>query len=182
MLYTSCPKKIRRVSTSTELEIKEESEVPRKGNVPKREVLPDPVYDSVVVAKLINSIMLDGKKGTAQKIVYNAFDQIRETTGEEPMEVFEKAMNNIMPVLEVKARRVGGANYQVPMPVREERRQTLALRWLTQYTRARGEKTMSERLAKELMDAADNTGASVKKKEDTHRMAEANKAFAHYRF
>ena len=182
MLYTSCPKKIRRVSTSTELEIKEESEVPRKGNVPKREVLPDPVYDSVVVAKLINSIMLDGKKGTAQKIVYNAFDQIRDTTGEEPMEVFEKAMNNIMPVLEVKARRVGGANYQVPMPVREERRQTLALRWLTQYTRARGEKTMSERLAKELMDAAENTGASVKKKEDTHRMAEANKAFAHYRF
>ena len=182
MLYTSCPKKIRRVSTSTELEIKEESEVPRKGNVPKREVLPDPVFDSVVVAKLINSIMLDGKKGTAQKIVYNAFDQIRETTGEEPMEVFEKAMNNIMPVLEVKARRVGGANYQVPMPVREERRQTLALRWLTQYTRARGEKTMSERLAKELMDAAENTGASVKKKEDTHRMAEANKAFAHYRF
>ena len=182
MLYTSCPKKIRRVSTSTELEIKEESEVPRKGNVPKREVLPDPVYDSVVVAKLINSIMLDGKKGTAQKIVYNAFDQIREATGEEPMEVFEKAMNNIMPVLEVKARRVGGANYQVPMPVREERRQTLALRWLTQYTRARGEKTMSERLAKELMDAAENTGASVKKKEDTHRMAEANKAFAHYRF
>ena len=182
MLYTSCPKKIRRVSTSTELEIKEESEVPRKGNVPKREVLPDPVYDSVVVAKLINSIMLDGKKGTAQKIVYNAFDQIRETTGEEPMEVFEKAMNNIMPVLEVKARRVGGANYQVPMPVREERRQTLALRWLTQYTRARGEKTMSERLAKELMDAAENTGASVKKKEDTHRMAEANKDFADDRF
>ena len=182
MLYTSCPKKVRRVSTSTELEIKEESEVPRKGNVPKREVLPDPVYDSVVVAKLINSIMLDGKKGTAQKIVYNAFDQIRETTGEEPMEVFEKAMNNIMPVLEVKARRVGGANYQVPMEVRPARRQTLALRWLTQYTRARGEKTMSERLAKELMDAAENTGASVKKKEDTHRMAEANKAFAHYRF
>ena len=182
MLYTSCPKKIRRVSTSTELEIKEESEVPRKGNVPKREVLPDPVYGSVVVAKLINSIMLDGKKGTAQKIVYNAFDQIRETTGEDPMEVFEKAMNNIMPVLEVKARRVGGANYQVPMEVRPARRQTLGLRWLTQYTRARGEKTMSERLAKELMDAAENTGASVKKKEDTHRMAEANKAFAHYRF
>ena len=170
------------MSTSTELEIKEESEVPRKGNVPKREVLPDPVYDSVVVAKLINSIKLDGKKGTAQKIVYNAIDQIKETTGEEPKEVLEKAMNNIMPVLEVKARRVGGANYQVPMPVREERRQTLALRWLTQYTRARGEKTMSERLAKELMDAAENTGASVKKKEDTHRMAEANKAFAHYRF
>ena len=182
MLYTSCPKKVRRVSTSTELEIKEESEVPRKGNVPKREVLPDPVYDSVVVAKLINSIMLDGKKGTAQKIVYNAFDQIRETTGEEPMEVFEKAMNNIMPVLEVKARRVGGANYQVPMEVRPDRRQTLGLRWLTKFTRDRGEKTMSERLAKELMDAAENTGASVKKKEDTHRMAEANKAFAHYRF
>ena len=182
MLYTSCPKKIRRVSTSTELEIKEESEVPRKGNVPKREVLPDPVYDSVVVAKLINSIMLDGKKGTAQKIVYDAFDQIKEATGEDPMEVFEKAMNNIMPVLEVKARRVGGANYQVPMEVRPARRQTLGLRWLTQYTRARGEKTMSERLAKELMDAAENTGASVKKKEDTHRMAEANKAFAHYRF
>ena len=176
------PKKFHGQSTSTELEIKEESEVPRKGNVPKREVLPDPVYGSVVVAKLINSIMLDGKKGTAQKIVYNAFDQIRETTGEDPMEVFEKAMNNIMPVLEVKARRVGGANYQVPMEVRPARRQTLGLRWLTQYTRARGEKTMSERLAKELMDAADNTGASVKKKEDTHRMAEANKAFAHYRF
>ena len=182
MPYMSCPKNCRKVSTSTELEIKEESEVPRKGNVPKREVLPDPVYGSVVVAKLINSIMLDGKKGTAQKIVYNAFDQIRETTGEDPMEVFEKAMNNIMPVLEVKARRVGGANYQVPMEVRPARRQTLGLRWLTQYTRARGEKTMSERLAKELMDAADNTGASVKKKEDTHRMAEANKAFAHYRF
>ena len=156
--------------------------MPRKGNVPKREVLPDPVYGSVVVAKLINSIMLDGKKGTAQKIVYDAFDQIKETTGEEPLEVFEKAMNNIMPVLEVKARRVGGANYQVPMEVRPERRQTLGLRWLTNYTRARGEKTMSERLAKELMDAASNTGSSVKKKEDTHKMAEANKAFAHYRY
>ena len=126
--------------------------------------------------------MLDGKKGTAQKIVYNAFDQIKEKTGEDPMEVFDKAMNNIMPQLEVKARRVGGANYQVPMEVRPERRQTLGLRWLTAYTRARGEKTMAERLAKEIMDAAENTGASVKKKEDTHRMAEANKAFAHYRF
>lgn len=156
--------------------------MPRKGNVPKREVLPDPVYGSVVVAKLINSIMLDGKKGTAQKIVYDAFDQVKEITGEDPLEVFDKAMNNIMPTLEVKARRVGGANYQVPMEVRPERRQTLGLRWLTNYTRARGEKTMSERLAKELLDAADNTGASVKKKEDTHRMAEANKAFAHYRF
>lgn len=156
--------------------------MPRKGNTPKREVLPDPVYGSVVVAKLINSIMLDGKKGTAQKIVYDAFDQIKEITGQDPLEVFDKAMENIMPVLEVKARRVGGANYQVPMEVRPERRQTLGLRWLTKYTRDRGEKTMSERLAKELLDAADNTGASVKKKEDTHRMAEANKAFAHYRF
>jgi small subunit ribosomal protein S7 len=156
--------------------------VPRKGNVPKREVLPDPVYGSVVVAKLINSIMLDGKKGTAQKIVYSAFDQVREISGEDPLEVFEKAMNNIMPVLEVKARRVGGANYQVPMEVRPDRRQTLGLRWLTKFTRARGEKTMSERLAKEILDAANNTGASVKRKEDTHKMAEANKAFAHYRW
>ena len=156
--------------------------MPRKGNTPKREVLPDPVYGSVVVAKLINSIMLDGKKGTAQSIVYSAFDRIKEATGEEPLEVFEKAMNNIMPVLEVKARRIGGANYQVPVEVRAERRQTLGLRWLTKYTRARGEKTMAERLAKELMDAANNTGASVKKKEDTHKMADANKAFAHFRW
>ncbi len=156
--------------------------MPRKGNVPKREVLPDPVYGSVVVTKLINSIMLDGKKGVAQRIVYDAFEKVKDETGEEPMEVFEKAMNNIMPVLEVKARRVGGANYQVPIEVRADRRQTLGLRWLTQYTRARGEKTMSDRLAKELIDAANNTGASVKKKEDTHKMAEANKAFAHYRW
>ena len=156
--------------------------MPRKGNVPKREVLPDPVYGSVVVAKLINSIMLDGKKGVAQSIVYSAFDKIKETTGEEPLEVFEKAINNIMPVLEVKARRIGGANYQVPIEVRPERRQTLALRWLTNATRARGERTMSDRLAKELVDASNNTGASVKKKEDTHRMAEANKAFAHFRW
>ena len=156
--------------------------MPRKGNIPKREVLPDPVYGSVVVAKLINSVMLDGKKGVAQKIVYDAFDKVKETTGEEPLEVFEKAMNNIMPVLEVKARRVGGANYQVPIEVRADRRQTLGLRWLTKSTRARGEKTMSDRLAKELIDAANNTGASVKKKEDTHKMAEANKAFAHYRW
>lgn len=156
--------------------------MPRKGNVPKREVLPDPVYGSVVVAKLINSIMLDGKKGTAQAIVYNAFKQVEETTGENPLEVFEKAMNNIMPVVEVKARRVGGANYQVPVEVRPERRQTLGLRWLTKYTRARGEKTMADRLAKELIDASNNAGASVKKKEDTHKMAEANKAFAHYRW
>ena len=156
--------------------------MPRKGNIPKREILPDPVYGSVVVAKLINSIMLDGKKGTAQAIVYDAFDKVKKDTGEEALEVFEKAMNNIMPVLEVKARRVGGANYQVPMEVRPERRQTLGLRWLTKYTRARGEKTMSDRLAKELIDASNNTGASVKKKEDTHKMAEANKAFTHYRW
>ena len=156
--------------------------MPRKGNVPKREVLPDPVYGSVVVAKLINSIMLDGKKGTAQAIVYEAFEKINQTTGEDALEVCEKAINNIMPVLEVKARRVGGANYQVPVEVRPDRRQTLALRWLTKYTRARGEKTMSDKLAKELIDASNNTGASVKKKEDTHKMAEANKAFAHYRW
>lgn len=161
---------------------KEGSEVPRKGNIPKREVLPDPVYGSVVVAKLINSIMLDGKKGTAQSIVYGAFDIIEKQTGENPLEVFEKAMSNIMPVVEVKARRVGGANYQVPVEVRAERKQTLGIRWLTKYTRARGEKTMAERLAKELMDAANNAGASVKKKEDTHKMAEANRAFAHYRW
>ena len=156
--------------------------MPRKGNTPKREVLPDPVYGNIVVSKLINSIMLDGKKSTAQKIVYGAFDQIKEKTGEDPLDVFNKAMENIMPQLEVKARRVGGANYQVPVEVRPARRQTLGLRWLTAYTRARGEKTMAERLAKELMDAANNTGASVKKKEDTHKMAEANKAFAHFRW
>ena len=156
--------------------------MPRKGNIPKRDVLPDPVYGSVTVAKLINSIMLDGKKGTAQSIVYGAFDMIKEQTGEEPLEVFEKAMNNIMPVLEVKAKRLGGANYQVPVEVRAERRQTLGLRWLTKYTRLRGERTMAERLAKELIDASNNAGASVKKKEDTHKMAEANKAFAHFRW
>lgn len=161
---------------------KEGREVPRKGNIPKREVLPDPLYGSVTVAKLINSIMLDGKKGIAQRIVYDAFDTIKEKTGKEAMEVFEEAMNNIMPILEVKARRIGGANYQVPIEVRPERRQTLALRWLTKYTRLRGERTMSERLAAELMDAANNSGASVKKKEDTHKMAEANKAFAHFRW
>ena len=156
--------------------------MPRKGKTPERKVLPDPVYGSVNVAKLINSIMLDGKKGVAQSIVYEAFDIVKAETGEEPLEVFDKAMNNIMPVMEVKARRVGGANYQVPMEVREARRKTLGLRWLTQYTRARGEKTMAQRLAKEIIDASNETGASVKKKEDTHRMAEANKAFAHYRF
>ena len=156
--------------------------MPRKGNIPKREVLPDPIYGSIVVTKLINSIMLDGKKGVAQSIVYEAFDKIKETTGEDPLEIFEKAMNNIMPILEVKAKRVGGANYQVPMEVRPDRRQTLGLRWLTTYTRNRGEKRMADRLAKELMDAAQGTGNSVKKKEDTHKMAEANRAFAHYRW
>ena len=154
----------------------------RKGNIPKRDILPDPVYGSVAVAKLINSIMLDGKKGTAQAIVYGAFDRIKEQTGEEPLEVFGKALNNIMPVLEVKAKRIGGANYQVPVEVRPERRQTLGLRWLTKFTRARGERTMEERLAKELMDAANKSGASVKRKEDTHKMAEANRAFAHFRW
>lgn len=156
--------------------------MPRKGNVPKREVLPDPMYGSKVVTKLINGIMLDGKKGTAQRIVYDAFEVVKERTGEDAIEVFEKAMENIMPVLEVKARRVGGANYQVPIEVRPERRQTLGIRWIVKYTRARGEKGMVERLAKEIMDAANNTGASVKKREDTHKMAEANKAFAHYRW
>ena len=157
--------------------------MPRKGNVPKREVLADPIYGSKVVTKLINNLMIDGKKGKAQTIVYDAFAMVAEKTGEDALEVFNKAMDNIMPVLEVKARRVGGANYQVPVEVRpERRRQTLGLRWLVNYTRARGEKGMVEKLAKEIMDAANNTGASVKKKEDTHKMAEANKAFAHYRF
>lgn len=156
--------------------------MPRKGHVPKREVTPDARYNDVVVTKLINSIMLDGKKGLAQSIVYGAFDIVAEKTGEDALEHFYKAMNNIMPVLEVKARRIGGANYQVPLEVRPERRQTLAIRWLVQYSRARGEKTMTERLAKELMDAANGQGASVKKREEVHRMAEANKAFAHYRY
>ena len=156
--------------------------MPRRGNVPKREVLADPVYNSVLVTKLVNSIMLDGKKGVAQKIVYGAFDIIKEKTEREPLEVFTDAMNNIMPALEVKARRVGGATYQVPIEVRPERRQTLGLRWLTTYARNRGEKTMKERLAGEIMDAANNTGAAVKKCEDTHKMAESNKAFAHFRW
>ena len=156
--------------------------MPRKGSVPKREVLPDPMYGSKVVTNLINAVMYDGKRGVAQSIVYGAFDMVKEKTGKEPAEVFETAMNNIMPVLEVKARRVGGSNYQVPIEVRAERRQTLGLRWLITYSRKRGEKTMEERLANELLDAMNNTGASVKKKEDMHKMAEANKAFAHYRF
>ena len=162
--------------------MKEGSEVPRRGNVPKREVLPDPLYNSVLVTKLVNSIMLDGKKGVAQKIVYGAFDIIKDKTGQEPLEVFTTAIENIMPSLEVKARRVGGATYQVPIEVRPERRQTLGLRWLTTYSRNRGEKTMKERLAGEIMDAANNTGSAVKKREDTHKMAESNKAFAHYRW
>jgi len=162
--------------------IKEGSVMPRKGNVPKREVLPDPMYGSKVVTKLINNLMYDGKRGKSQRIVYDAFALVAERTGEDALEVFNKAMENIMSVLEVKARRVGGANYQVPIEVRADRRQTLGLRWLVRYTRARGEKGMVEKLAKEIMDAANNTGASVKKKEDTHKMAEANKAFAHYRW
>ena len=156
--------------------------MPRRGNVPKREILPDPIYGSVLVTKLVNSIMLDGKKGVAQKVVYGAFDIVKEQTGKEPLEVFTTAMDNIMPSLEVKARRVGGATYQVPMEVRPERRQTLGLRWLTNYARSRGEKTMKERLAGELMDASNNLGNAVKKREDTHKMAESNKAFAHYRW
>ena len=156
--------------------------MPRRGFIPKRDVLPDPVYNDKVVTRLINNIMLDGKKGTAQKIVYGAFEIIQEKTGKEPVEVFREAMDNIMPVLEVKARRVGGATYQVPMEVRPERRQTLGLRWLTTYSRARNERTMAERLAAEIMDAVNNLGSSVKKREDTHKMAEANKAFAHYRW
>ena len=156
--------------------------MPRKGHTQKREVLADPMYNNVVVTKLINNIMLDGKKGVAQKIVYGAFDRVAEKTGKEALEVFEEAMNNIMPVLEVKARRIGGATYQVPIEVRADRRQALALRWLTMFSRKRCEKTQEERLANEIMDAANNTGASVKRKEEMHRMAEANKAFAHYRF
>ncbi len=156
--------------------------MPRRGNVPKREILPDPLYHSVLVTKLINSIMLDGKKGVAQKVVYGAFDIIAEKTGKSPLEVFNQALENIMPSLEVKARRVGGATYQVPMEVRPERRTTLGLRWLTNYSRNRGEKTMKERLAGEIMDASNNTGNAVKKREDTHKMAESNRAFAHYRW
>ena len=156
--------------------------MPRKGHTQKRDVLADPIYNSKVVTKLINNIMLDGKKGVAQKIVYGAFDKVENKTGKPALEVFEEAMNNVMPVLEVKARRIGGATYQVPIEVRPDRRQALGLRWLTMFSRKRSEKTMEERLANEIMDAANNTGASVKRKEDMHKMADANKAFAHYRF
>ena len=155
--------------------------MPRRGNVAKRDVLADPIYNSKMVTRLVNSVMYDGKKGVAQKIVYGAFDIIKEKTGNDPLEMFEKALENIMPVLETKSRRVGGANYQVPMEVRPERRQTLGLRWLTTYARTRNERTMRERLAGEIMDAVNGTGGAVKKREDTHKMAEANKAFAHYR-
>lgn len=156
--------------------------MPRKGPVPKRDVLPDPVYNSKLVTRLINKVMLHGKKGVSERIVYEAFDVIRAKTGKDPLEVYEAALKNIMPVLEVRARRVGGANYQVPVEVRADRRLSLGIRWLVNYSRLRSEKTMNERLAGELMDAVNNTGAAYKKKEDTHRMAEANKAFAHYRW
>ena len=163
-------------------DIKEGSNVPRKGHTQKRDVLADPLYNNKVVTKLINNIMLDGKKGVAQKIVYDAFDIVKEKSGNDPLEMFEKALENIMPSLEVKARRVGGSTYQVPMEVRPERRETLGLRWLTSYSRSRSERTMRERLANEIMDAVNGTGNAVKKREDTHKMAEANKAFAHYRY
>ena len=156
--------------------------MPRKGHIQKRDVLADPIYNDKVVTKLVNTIMLDGKKSTAQKIVYGAFAQIEEKTGKPALEIFQSAMNNVMPVLEVKARRIGGATYQVPIEVRPDRRQALGLRWLMEYSRKRGEKTMEEKLANEIMDAANNTGAAVKKREDVHKMADANKAFSHYRF
>ena len=156
--------------------------MPRRGFIPKREIIPDPIYNDAVVTKLINQVMYDGKRGVAQRVCYDAFDIIAAKTGRQPMEVFTDAMNNLMPVLETKSRRVGGSNYQVPIEIRAERRQTLALRWLVTFARARGEKTMKERLAGEIMDAANNSGNAVKRKDDTHRMAEANKAFAHYRW
>ena len=162
--------------------MKEGREVPRRGNSVKREILPDPMYGSTMVTRLINSVMYDGKKGVAQKIVYGAFAIVQEKTGKEPLEAFEEALENIMPVLEVKARRVGGATYQVPMEVRPARRQTLGLRWLTNYSRTRSERTMQEKLAGEIMDALNSTGGACKKREDTHKMAEANKAFAHFRW
>ena len=156
--------------------------MPRRGNIAKRDVLADPIYNSKMVTRLVNSVMLDGKKGVAQKIVYDAFTMIQEKTGNDPLETFEKAMENIMPSLECKTRRVGGANYQVPVEVRADRKTTLGIRWLVNYSRLRGERTMCERVAGEIMDAANATGAAVKKREDTHKMAEANKAFAHYRW
>ena len=156
--------------------------MPRRGNIAKREVLPDPVYNSVMVTRLVNNVMYDGKKSTAFKIVYSAFDIVKEKTGNEPIEMFEKAMNNIMPELEIKARRIGGATYQVPLEVRPARRETLGLRWLTGFARSRSERTMAERLAGEIMDACNGTGGAVKRRDDVHRMAEANKAFSHFRY
>ena len=156
--------------------------MPRRGKIAKREVLPDPMYNSIIVSRLVNYIMLDGKKGVAERIVYDAFDLVRAKTGKDPLEVFDAAMQNVMPLLEVRARRVGGANYQVPVEVRADRKTTLGIRWLVNYSRLRGERTMCERVAGEIMDAANSTGAAVKKREDTHKMAEANKAFAHYRW
>ena len=174
--------RICRSSTYDIITMKEGSEVPRRGNIAKREVLPDPLYNSTLVTRLINNIMLDGKKGVAQKIVYGAFEIIAEKTGKEPLEVFEQAMENVMPQLEVKAVRKGGATYQVPFEVRPDRKQTLGLRWLTNYSRARSERTMKERLAGEILDAINGIGGAAKKRDDTHKMAEANKAFAHYRW
>ena len=169
-------------STDDIIFMKEGSKVPRRGSVAKRDVLPDPLYNSKLVTRLINNIMVDGKRGVAQKIVYGAFDIIREKTDKDPLEVFEQAMENVMPLLEVKARRVGGATYQVPIEVRPDRRQTLGLRWMTTYSRTRSERTMKERLAGEIMDAVNGNGGAAKKRDDTHKMAEANKAFAHYRW
>ena len=169
-------------STYDIIHVKEGSKVPRRGSIAKRDVLPDPLYNSKLVTRLINNVMVDGKRGVSQKIVYGAFDIIREKTGKEPLEVFEQAMENIMPQLEVKARRVGGATYQVPIEVRPERRQTLGLRWLTAYSRTRSERTMRERLAAEILDAVNGNGGAAKKRDDTHKMAEANRAFAHYRW
>ena len=169
-------------STDDIIFMKEGSKVPRRGSVAKRDVLPDPLYNSKLVTRLINNIMVDGKRGVAQKIVYGAFDIIREKTDKDPLEVFEQAMENVMPLLEVKARRVGGATYQVPIEVRPDRRQTLGLRWMTTYSRSRSERTMKERLAGEIMDAVNGNGGAAKKRDDTHKMAEANKAFAHYRW
>ncbi len=169
-------------STYDIISMKEGSKVPRRGSIAKRDVLPDPLYNSKLVTRLINNVMYDGKKGVAQKIVYEAFEIIREKTGKEPLEVFEQSMENIMPLLEVKARRVGGATYQVPIEVRPDRRQTLGLRWLTTYSRTRSERTMKERLAGEILDALNGNGGAAKKREDTHKMAEANKAFAHFRW
>lgn len=169
-------------STCDIIIVKEGSKVPRRGSIAKRDVLADPLYNSKLVTRLINNIMVDGKRGVAQKIVYGAFDIIREKTDKDPLEVFEQSMENIMPLLEVKARRVGGATYQVPIEVRPDRRQTLGLRWLTTYSRSRSERTMKERLAGEILDAINGNGGAAKKREDTHKMAEANKAFAHYRW